>query len=264
MAALPSLQSLWLNHGGKGLHMFLVESQGGTAETITAYAKERGLTFPIPLGGGGFANYKGGNGLPYAFVVGPDAKVVWQGHSGYESVIANQLKRIKYPGLGKLEVAKEVQAAATLFGAGEYAKAAAAAAKVKEKKADDAEVVADAELVINRVNQKAGSIRAKVDAAKSARRYHEAQAGLELLAGKGFKGMEVSGTAAAELKEMKGDKGIQKEIKAWKDLDTVVESNAKTKDLPTKRTNLKNFIRKYEGTAAAEEAAKLEAEIAAG
>jgi len=261
VGALPSIQKLWEKHGGKGLHIFLAECQGGTMEDLSKYAKDRGLTFPITIGNGAFGGYEGGRGLPYAFVIGPDGKVVQQGHSGYESVIEKELKRIKYFGLGKLEVARGLEKAATLFSAGDYAKAAADAAKVKEKNSDDAAVVADADWIIARVDLKASMLRAKVEKGKESRRYHEAQAALEKLAGRGFKGMEVAEKAAAELKEMKSDKAVQKEIRAWNMLAQLQDADKRIKDGATRKRNLEGFAKRYEGTAAAEEALKLAGEI---
>jgi len=258
VAALPSIQGLWTKHGGKGLNIFLVESQGGTKDDLTKYAADRGLTFPIAIrNGSSFEGYKGGNGLPYAFVVGPDGKVVWQGRSGYAAVIEEQLKRIKYPGLGKLDVVKDLEKSAVMFGAGDFAKAAEEAAKVKEKKGDDAAVVSDADYIIARVNSKAASLRAKIDAEKASKRYHDALKDLETLSGKGFKGMEVADAAAAELKELKADKAVKEEVKAWDALAKVVEANEKVKDAATKKKNLEGFAKKNEGTAAGEEAAAM-------
>ena len=106
MKALPSVEALWQKNKDRGLHIFLVESQGGTLEDISKYVKDRNLTFPVAIRNEcDFDGYKGGNGLPYAFVVGPDGKVAWQGRDGYAAVIEKELARIKYPGLGKLDVA---------------------------------------------------------------------------------------------------------------------------------------------------------------
>lgn len=262
MKALPSIQALWTKHGGKGLNIFLVESQGGTLDDITQYAKDRGLTFPMPIrNGSSFENYQGGNGLPYAFVIGPDSKVVWQGRSGYEAVIETQLKRIKYPGLGKLDVVKDLEKSAVLFGTGEFAKAAEEAAKVKEKKGEDAAVAADADYIIARVESKVTALRGKIDAAKGAKRYHEAVKALETLSGKGFKGMEAATAAESELKELKADKEVKEELKAWDALAKVLEANEKEKVASVKKKNLETFAKKNDGTAAAEEAAKLAGEV---
>ena len=253
MKALPSNQALWEKHKDDGLHIFLVESQGGTLEDITQYAKDRNLTLPLVIrNGSDFGGYKGGNGLPYAFVVGPDGKVVWQGRKGYEAVIAEQLERIKYPGLGKLEVAKECVKAAEKFGKGDLAGAREEAEKVKEKEGDNEAAVADAEYIIQRVDGKIETLRNKIDAAKEKRRYHDAVRYLEELSGKSFKGLEVADTAKEELKDLKKEQ--KDELKAWEQLEKTLEANEKVKSDGDKKKNLIKFYEKYEGTAAAEEA----------
>ena len=244
---------MWEKNKDRGLHVFLVESQGGTLEDITKYAKDRNLTLPIPLrNGSDFNGYKGGNGLPYAFVVGPDGKVVWQGRSGYEAVIEEQLERIKYPGLGKLEVAPECTKAAESFGSGDFADARDEALKVKEKEADNEAAVADADYIISRVDAKVDGLRAKIDEAKSKRRYHDALRYLEELAGKSFKGLEAADTAKDEAKELK--KEHKDELKAWDQFEKTLAVNEKARSDGDKKKNLIKFYEKYEGTAAAEEA----------
>jgi hypothetical protein len=168
--ALPSVEALWKNNKDKGLHIFLVESQGGTLEDITKYAQQRGLTFPIPIASGSdFSNFPGGNGLPYAFVIGPDGKVAWQGRDGYASAAVKELERIKYPGLGKLDVAPELVKAATSFGTGNYAAAREEALKVKEKEADNEAAVADADYIIKRVDDRVVALRARIEANEKAK-----------------------------------------------------------------------------------------------
>lgn len=258
MKALPSVEALWQKNKDRGLHIFLVESQGGTLEDISKYIKDRNLTFPVAIRNEcDFNGYKGGNGLPYAFVVGPDGKVAWQGRSGYAAVIEKELERIKYPGLGKLEVAPELEKAAVKFGGGDYAGARDEALKTKEKEAGNEAAVADADFIIKRVEARVAGLRARIDDAKSKRRYHEAVAMLEDLSGKGYKGMEESDKAAEELKELKKDKDVKAELKAWSDLAKVLEANEKAKSDVDKKKNLIKFVEKNEGMAAAEEAKAL-------
>lgn len=257
MKALPSIEALWKNNKDKGLHIFMIESQGGTLEDITKYAKDRGLTLPIPIGGSGFSNFPGGNGLPYAFVIGPDGKVAWQGREGYGAVCVRELERIKYPGLGKLDVAPQLVKSATSFGTGNYAAAREEAMKVKEKEAENAAVVEEADYIIKRVEDRVTSLRTKIDDAKDRKRYHEAVVMLETLSGKAYKGMAESDAAVEELKELKKDKAVKEELKAWDALAKVVEANAKVKSDADKKKNLIKFWEKYEGMAAAEEAKAL-------
>jgi hypothetical protein len=193
-------------------------------------------------------------------VIGPDGKLAFEGKHGYEAAISKELARIKYPGLGKLEVAPGLEKAAQSFVDGAYAKAKEEAAKLKEKKADDAAVVADAEFIIGRVDETATKLQEKVTSTKESKRYHETVRALETLA-KGFKGTEVGDTADDELKALKKDKEIKEELKAWDQLEKVIAANEKVKDAPGKRKNLATFAEKFEGTAAAAEAKKLHDEI---
>jgi hypothetical protein len=257
--ALPSVQGLWEKYKDQGLHIFLVESQGGTKDSLEQYAKDKGLTFPIAIRNDcDFNQYKGGNGLPYAFVVGPDGKVAWQGRKGYAAVIAEQLERIKYPGLGKFEVNEECDKAATLFSEKEYGKAREEAMDVKEDEADNPEAVADAEFIIKRVDEKVASLNAAVDDAISKKRYLDAVRLLEELEGKAFKGMdEVQEAAEKRREELEDDDEIKDEIKAWEKLEKTLESNEKARSDEQRRSNLIKFWEKYEGTAAAEEARRL-------
>ncbi|MDC1141501.1 TlpA disulfide reductase family protein [Planctomycetota bacterium] len=251
---MPSIQSFYEANKERGLHVFLVNSQGGTIDELSEYASKRGLTFPIPMDRGGFNNFPGDGGLPYAYVIGPDGKIAFQGRGNYKAEALKQLDRIVYKGLGKLSVAKECTKAATEFGKGNFGKARTEALKVKEKDADSETAVGDADFIIDRIDGKVKSLQAKVEAKKESRRYHEAVATLELLSSKAFKGLECYDTAATELKALKKDKEIKAELKAWDAFAKVLESNKKAKDSATKKKNLFKFYEKNEGMAAADEA----------
>lgn len=166
MKALPSNEAFWKEMEPKGLHMFLVHAQSETKEWMQDYAKTRGLTFPIAMQSEcTFENYDGGVRihLPYAFVIGPDGKVAWQGEKGYEAQVRTQMDRIKYPKLRRMDVAPEVVAAATAFEAGSYADARAAAEKAKAFEGANEEAVADADYVIQKVDEQVAALRARID-----------------------------------------------------------------------------------------------------
>ncbi|MCF6227513.1 MAG: TlpA family protein disulfide reductase, partial [Planctomycetes bacterium] len=240
MKALPSIQKFYEANKDRGLHVFLVNAQAEPKGGMQKFADDRGLTFPIPMARGGFDNYPV-SGLPTVYVIGPDGKIVSDSRKGYMAECTKQLDRIKYLGLGKLDVVKDCVKAATEFSKGNFAKAKATAEKVKEKKADDEATVADAEYIIDRVNKMAEGLQAKAEVKKEERRYHEMVAILEQIAGKGFKGMECADDAAEQLKAIKKDKAIGTEIKAWNALAKVVEANKKAKDAATKKKNLFKF-----------------------
>lgn len=259
LASMPEVQSLWNKYEGKGLHVFMLERQGHSEEQIRQVYTSRGLTFPQVLEGS--FPFNGVGTIPYAYVIGVNGDVIWEGNKGYPGIVDEEIKKVKYLGLGKPEVAKEVEKAAIAFSAGEYAKAREEAIKAKERKADDSAVVADADYVIARVDAKAAALRAEIDSDKASRRYHEAVAGLETLSGKAYKGMEVCDAAAAELKELRADKAVKDELKAWDALTKLQDSQKKLADKAARKRALEEFARKNDGMAAGEEAAKLAAEI---
>jgi len=255
--ALPSNQALWTEFKDRGLHIFLVDCQGTTKADTEKYARERGLTFPIPIQmEATFEGYDGGQrlSLPYSYVIGPDGKVTWQGKGDYNAEVRKQLARIKYPKLRRMDIAPELAPAATQFEAGEFAASKAAAEKVKAASPNEA-AVADAEYVLGKVEDHVTALRAKIDELKEGRRYHEALPELEKLASKPYKGLEAQTVADEELKRLKKDKQVQTELKAWEALKKAVEASKQTKSEEERRKVLQKFVDKNEGTAAAEEAA---------
>lgn len=260
MKALPSNQAMWEAHKDRGLHMFLIDCQGTSLEDSQKYAAQRGLTMPIAIHlECDFIKWDDAQrlSLPYSYVVGPDGKVVWQGRGdGYAAQVREQLARLKYPSLRRMDIAPELVTAATQFEAGEYAAARASAEKVKAAAPSEA-AVADADHVIAAVDDHVLKLRLRIDELKSDRRYHEAFPLLEKLAGKAYKGLEYGDSAAAELKELRKDKQVQKEIKAWEQWRLTQEANKKLKTAEERNAATQKFIKKYEGTAAADEAQAL-------
>jgi hypothetical protein len=256
--ALPSLQSLYDANKDKGLHIFHVDCQNATRERMTEFLRERNNTVPTPISGSDFSAYRDGSpgGLPYAFVIGVDGTVVWEGRSGYNAPIQEELAKIKYPGLGKLEVARGLERAATAFSTGELGRAQQEAERMKERNEDNEELVADAEFIIKRVEERAEAMKTSIQEAKAARRYHEAIATLEEIQ-KAFRGTDMANEARDEVRDMGRDREIQRELRAWNDLERVIQQNERARDNATRRQALNRFYERNEGTAAAEEARKL-------
>ncbi|MCB9895381.1 MAG: TlpA family protein disulfide reductase [Planctomycetes bacterium] len=256
LKSMPEVQALWNKYEGKGLHVFMSERQNSSEADIQKVYSSKGLTFPQVLEGN-MGGFPGVGTIPYAYVIGVDGKVVFEGHSGYGAAIETEIEKIKYLGLGKNDVAPGLEKAATAFSAKDYAGAREEATKAKEKSADNEAVVADADYIIGRVDAVIEKLLKRVEDTKAARRYHETVAALEELSGKEFKGMEVADKAKEDLKELKKDKDVKNELKAWDALAKTLEANDKAKSDDAKKANLEGFIRKYEGTAAAGDAQQM-------
>lgn len=261
MKALPSLQGLWNEYGGKGLNMYLLESQGTAEGTLKQFLSARGITAPVQMGG--MSGYPGNGGLPFAYVIGVDGTVVFEGRGDYHAAIKAELAKIKYPGLGKLEVAKGLEKAAQNFVAKAYNKAIEECNKTIEKGKDEA-AVADAQFIIERCNAEGAKLRARADKAKEEKRYLDAFADLETLSN-GFKGLENGDAAATELKELKKDKDVKREVDAANNLIKLMENVGKMKTKTEKATALRNFAKQKsnEGTRAAADAEAKATEVEA-
>jgi len=259
---VPSLQQLWSEYKDKGLHIIHIESQGHSADEVRAFCEKRGVTFPNTTDRGGFSAYPGDNGLPYAYVIGVEGKVLFQGRGNYKEVIHQELAKVRYAGLGKRSVAEPVHKAATLFAGRQYAKAIAEAEKTRDKLAADAEkdaskaapeAVADAEYVIARALKVAERRREGIEKSKASRDYDLALEGLDILAAS-FKGHEIGDTAKEERKTLAKDDAVEKELKAFAALASVDAQLAKENDPEKKKATYQAFAGKFEGTRAAERA----------
>jgi len=93
LASMSEVQSLWNKYEGKGLHVFMLERQGHDEAAITKAFRNRGLTFPDVLEGS--FPFQAVDKLPYAYVIGVDGTVIFEGHDGYSAVIEDEIKKVK-------------------------------------------------------------------------------------------------------------------------------------------------------------------------
>lgn len=258
LASMPKIQRIWDDYKTRGLHIFHVESQNHTPEQILAYCDKKGYDFPQTLRSGesDFGNYPFGSGLPYAFLIGVDGKVIWQGRHGYEEVIAEEIKKVRYPGLGKTEIPKDLRKSAKLFATRKYGSAIKEARKKLEAGATDEVdplVVEGAEYIIERANRIGEIMKASAESAKEDREYGRARDTLKQIT-RLFKGFPVAEEASGMLEVFKTDAAIKKEIKADRTLEAVMGQVAKAPTKDKQATMLRAFAKKFDGTRAAEKA----------
>jgi hypothetical protein len=253
-AAMPGVQRLWGEYRDRGLHIFHVESQNHTVDQILAYCEKMGYDFPQTLRSGetDFTSFPGGRGLPYAFLVGVDGKVIWQGRTGYEAVIAEEIQKVRYPHLGRTEVPRDLRKSAKLFSAGKYGRAVQEARKRIES---DAALAADGEYIISRADRFGERMRAGAEAAAEKRDYGRALEAYEKIAS-AFKGLALADEASERIRVLKADADVKKELKAARALKVVM---AQVKKAPTREKQiaiLEAFAKKFQGTRAAETATR--------
>lgn len=257
LALIPHLVDLQADYGGRGLHIFAFEAQGHTPDEIKACMEERGGgSYPVAAGGG--ASYQTDGGIPHAWLIGVDGKVIWQGnpHDGnLDRLMKEELAKVRYPGLGRLEFSSDVSKVVKSFLKGDLGGAREAAEKIVADEKASAEAKEEAQHIIGKIQAKLDSRRSKAEAAVADRRYADA---LEIYSWiKGAFAKTEDGDAADELlKTWKKDKDIQREIEAAEALAGLL-AQLKSASADAKVAALEKFAatKKYEGTKAAEEAA---------
>lgn len=259
------------------------EHQGTPAEQLKEFVKEHKMIYPVSAGGGG--SFTGGRGIPIGWLIGVEGKVIWQGNPAGESgkvdkLIEDEIRKIKYPGLGKLEVDSKVAGAATAFAARQYDKARSDAAKildragvtaaqVNEAEADaktirtgegdaakEVEIDAtlrDAAFIVRRVTETHAKLVSKAGDFEKSKDYLDAQSTWQEVVNTFGKRSDEGKAADEKLKEYRKDKEIQKEIRAQAELVTLLTRLANAND-EIKKVQLEAFIKKNEGTRAAEKA----------
>lgn len=253
---MPQLEKLWVENKNKGLHIFHVESQGADRDGLQSFMEKHRLTFPQTMrSGSDFSGYKGKSGLPYAFVVGVDGTVAWEGRSGYKNVIHEELKKVLYPGLGKREISKPLVKSARLFAMRKFAKSFDAATKelAKAEKADASDIAIEARYILGRIESVATKRHAAAESAKSQREFFEAYRLYKEIAAQ-FSGHEVGTAAKAAYKEMDKTPEIKKEIKAERELMVLLQRLKKEYNVQKKHAILQAFAKKYEGMTAGKKA----------
>lgn len=263
-ALIPHLVQLQTKYGAQGLHIFTFESQNSSEDKIKALMLPQNVNYPVATSGGNA--YQTGGGIPHAWVIGVDGKIIWEGNprNGMDKVVEEELKKVKYPGLGKAEVAKEAVKVAVQYTKGQYTAARKEAKKLAENEKSSDEAKADAQFIAERVTKLAASKLEEAKAAEAAKDYAKALAIYDWIA-KNFKGDEEGTAAEAKVKELKADKDVKREMDAQvafnKIIDSVKKPGTTAVDYAAAAGALKGFVKKFEGTKAASDAEKILSQI---
>jgi hypothetical protein len=230
------------------------EDAGKVGEFVIA----NNLTYPV-----GIAKKTegyGSGGIPHAYLISPDGKVVWDGHPA--SLSNGQVEKLlrKTKDFYVRKVAPEVKPAAAAFTKGNLVKAQKLANAIKDREGVGRGAVADAEYVLARVEAMRTAWTRRVENGTKAGLYLDVFDTLGKIQ-KHFPGTEEAQAAATKLAELKADPNVKRELKASKALDKLVQRKTKAgtsgKKLDAVRKKVEKFIKKYDGTKAAERAEML-------
>lgn len=231
MRQLPQMNDY---HDKPGLHVYTLYAQVHPLDEIQAIIDKHGIEYPIAMDGFIEAGYDVSAGLPQIWIIDADGKVAFAGLSGYSEALEKAMAKVKYPGLGRSSVAKELSDAATAFGNGEFAKAYELAEAVYDDPPSD-EVEAEAEYIMERIDARIKALSVKAETAEVQKHYSLAIAAWTEL-GK-YKGLDDAAEAPERLKKLKDSKEVQNEIakrhellKIMCDLDVYFNDNVDEED----------------------------------
>lgn len=267
-AALKDIQAYHTKWNGRGLQIWTIHRLDFEKfPQIDVMARSEGWTFPICMGGfyddkNDFFGYKEGKNFR-GCVVGIDGKVLWYGKGdAWKEPLEAELKKVVYPNLGKHVVADAAHLTAKKLGEREFGKALVECERLLAAE-PAGDVKADLELIAKRANDLARARLEVIKKANEEKRYDIVMATLELL-DEEFRTHKYGDDAKAEIKALKKDKAIKKELDAYEGLEKVIAKDGKS-DPQSYINSLSAFAKAHAnfaaGTVATKMASRLKADM---
>lgn len=208
MKELADVNKMAATHG---LHVITFYAQAHKLEQIEEVVKANNIQYPISLDEKPWlAGYESPD-LPRVWIIGTDGKVKFAGSEGYAEVLKAELAKVKYPGLGKAEIAKNLQPAAKLFVEGKYKEAYDLAEKIYDETDDETEED-DADHIMKRIDGRMTTLSVRAETAEASRNFELAIRCWTELAR--YKGLDSAAEAPARLKKLTDSAEVKKELAA--------------------------------------------------
>jgi len=249
-ATIPHLIDLHKKYAPKGVVIMSLTKE--PKAKVEPFAKEMGMVYAIGCGSPTGQAY-GVRGIPHAFVIDIEGRVVWHGHPAgedFERAIENQLKT-KPPTLMSTEEKAKAEAllakADEALAKGALAGAAAALAQVKDAEKDP-EVGKRVEALRERLKARAEARLAEADKDHKDGRTYEAYLALTevaALAAESELASKAKDQLAKLLKEEGAEAAIEKGRREQQAADAVNAVEAKRSDIPPA-----SLLKAYESLAA--------------
>lgn len=257
MGMVPKLVKVHEKYAAQGLAIVAVSNEA--KGTLDAFAKSKSVNYRVGVDTTGdvWKAYPG-RGVPRAWLIGPDGKIVFQGHPGSitDAMIEEQIKKIAAMKLRDVEPA--LAPAKSDFDKKSYGAAYAKAAKVlKDGKAEE-KAKADAQYLSDKVKERGDGALATVDELVAAQKYADAMKRLAALQQQ-FKGSDWEKQAKEKEKALKGNPAVKREQEAQSALEMAMKMEASAKRGRDKKKTIPGYdaiIKKYAGTQAAADAEK--------
>lgn len=255
MGMVPKLVKVHEKYASKGLAIVAVSNE--PKGTLDTFSKSKSVNYRIGVDTTG-AVWKAypGRGVPRAWLIGPDGKIVFQGHPAgiTDEMIETQLKAIEALKLRDVDVA--LAPAKTDYEKKSYGAAYAKASKaLKDEKAAE-KVKTDAQYISDKIKEKGDAAVASVDELAAAEKYADALKRAVSIQQQ-FKGTEWEKAAKDKEKDLKSNPAVKREEDAQSALAMAMKSEASFKRGRDKKKTIPGYeaiMKKYAGTQAAAEA----------
>lgn len=254
---MPTLQQKYEKYGSEGLHVFAIESQNHNEQQIRDRLESFGLTFPVTTNTGN--GYRTGGGIPCAWLVDVNGKVVFAGNPfSMGDVLDSAMEDVLYPGLGRADIHEDLDSAARLFSRRDYAGARSEAQRILER-ADrhEDQAVEDAQFIVDRVNGIAENMFERAQQFEEERHYLDAIEMYEQI--EELFGREEEGERAGDrVRELERDRSLRDEISAAESLRSALRRLGEDADAELERRLLEQWLdsneRRYSETRAYQDA----------
>jgi hypothetical protein len=216
MRQLPHMNEL---EETPGVHVVGLYAQIHSLDEIEGVVKKHNIKYPLTADSDVFnaAGYvTDGLPLPNIWIIGVDGKVVHSGMQGHTEALEKEIEKVKYPGLGKATIHKDLEAAAKAYVDGKYAEAYKLAEAVSDT-TEDEKAEEDADYIMERIDDRLGTLSVRAETAEIMKNYTLAMKCWEELATK-YAGLEDAAEAPERLKKLQEDKAVAKDINARHEL----------------------------------------------
>jgi hypothetical protein len=252
------LNELQEKYGEQGLSIVAVSKEDSSS--LEKFIEELGAEFPIVAEKTNSMRAYGKTSYPSSFLIGPDGRVLWEGHPGNlsDATLEEFLSNVKilpaFP--------DALQTVERAFRKDKYADALKKLQAALDRGSLEEEDAATGEEILAWLDWYATSSLESAAADVREEKYYEASVTYELIQDL-YKGHDYAEQADAALKELLSDADRKLEVKAGRKLAAIL-AEIREEDLSPKKA-LKALqpllTRKYENTRAGQQAAELAAEL---
>lgn len=202
-------------HETPGVHVVSLYDQVHELKEISTLISEHKITYPIAFDSFREAGYVT-NSLPHVWIVGTEGKIIFSGGTGYDELLAKEIAKVKYPGLGRHSFHKSLEPAAKAYAAGKYADAYKLAEAVYDETSDE-EVEHDADYIMKHIDNRLSTLVVRAETAEILKDFKLAKECWRAMA-KHYTGMDDASDAQKRLDALDMRREVQIEITARNEL----------------------------------------------